>query len=128
MRFFKKKAKELQFNLYRVTFHIGRGSSTDMPAEWLGAYVTIFASENDHEAALKRMATNLIQQGYEIKGVEGKIDQLNPYEWDEYISNAWSDFPNFYPKQKEVLEALSGGGALFYSPYAGYDQPPKSNA
>lgn len=94
-----------------------------MPAGWPGAYVTIFASELDHEAALKRMASDLIQQGYEIKGIKGKIDQLDPSEWDSYVSAAWSDFPGFYPKQEEVLAALAGGGLLFYSPYAGYDQP-----
>lgn len=93
-----------------------------MPQEWLGAYVTLFASEVHHDAALQLMATDLLGQGYEIKGIEGKIDQLDPNEWDSFVADAWSDFPDFYPKQEEILAAIDANNLLIYSPYAGYDQ------
>lgn len=93
-----------------------------MPKTWLGAYVTLFASEQDHESALKKMANDLIENGYEIRGVEGKIDQIDPNQWDSFVAEAWSDFPDFYPNQDEVLASVAGNKLLLYSPYAGYDQ------
>ncbi len=54
----KNKALEIE-NLYRVTFHLSRGTNTEMPPGWLGAFVTFFASGADPELALKKSSITL---------------------------------------------------------------------
>jgi hypothetical protein len=118
---FNKEAPKAMNKLFRLTVHIGRGTSTEMPQNLVGAYVPIFVGAVDHEAAAMKAVSNLTKRGFEFIDIaDRQIHELDPEKWDAFVKEAWSEFSDYFPPQSKVLGELNTE-FLFTGPFAGYD-------
>jgi hypothetical protein len=121
LSFFTKKPVKPKTTLFFVNAHIRRGSNPDMPADFAGAYVPVYVCASDSESALREAFAQITKRGYEFLELsDGKIHQMDPHEWDVYVTTAWPEFTSQFPKQSEVLAALAPGWVLF-GPFCGYE-------
>lgn len=115
---FKKRQPALR--LFQLSIHVKRGDNLEMPAELIGAYVPVFASGASHEGAAQHAVTVLIGRGFQVVEVcDGKIQELDPHNWDSFIDQAWPEFVSEFPSQRNVLRELEKG-FFFVGPFAGY--------
>lgn len=118
---FGNKKIEKMPGLFRVTLHIKRGANQEMPNNMVGAYVPVFVAGPNHQAAARSAVSEITRRGFEFVDVaDGKIDELDPKKWNEYVYQAWPGFTEYFPSQKEVCDKLSRG-FLFVGPFAGYE-------
>ena len=104
------------------SMHVGRGSSTEMPANVAGAYVPIYLGATNYEAALTEAVAQIRKRGYEFIDIaDGKAHQLDPLKWSSDVKDAWPEFESHFPTQDEVIDGL-GSGKVFFGPFAGYEQ------
>jgi hypothetical protein len=124
---FGNKKNEQAPRLFRLTLHVKRGVNPDMPSNMVGAYVPVFVAGASHEAAAKSAVSEIAQRGFEFVDIpDGKIDELDPEGWDEFVKQAWPEFTEYFPRQSEVCDELSKG-FVFVGPFAGYESTgPKS--
>ncbi|WP_150680182.1 hypothetical protein [Pandoraea pneumonica] len=107
--------------LFRMTLHIKRGANQEMPSNMIGACVPVFVAGANHETAARSAVSEITRRGFEVVDItDGRIDELDPKMWDEYVNQAWSEFAEYFPSQKEVRKKLSRG-FLFVGPFAGYE-------
>jgi len=107
-------------SLFAVPLKIGPGSNTEMPPEFLGAFVDVFVATTDSEAAAHIAVKAITQQGYEFIDVFDKILQLDPKQWNSYILQRWPQLVEKFPTQEDVLQGLVSG-FIFFGPFAGFD-------
>jgi hypothetical protein len=118
---FRSKKLEQKPRLFRVTLHIRRGVNQEMPSNMIGAYVPVFAAGENHEAGAMSAVSEISRRGFEFVDIsDGKIFELNPEMWDEFVKEAWPEFAAYFPSQSEVCDKLSKG-FIFVGPFAGYD-------
>jgi len=92
-----------------------------MPSNMVGAYVPVFVAGENHEAGARSAVSEISRRGFEFVGIpDGKIYELDPDMWDEFIKEAWPEFTAYFPSQSEVCDELSKG-FIFVGPFAGYD-------
>jgi hypothetical protein len=120
-KFFKQKSAVEGNKLYRITLHVGRGTSTEMPANLIGAYVPVFVGADGHEAAAFKAVAAVRSHGYSFIDIaDGQIHELDPYRWDAFVMEAWADFVTEFPTQSNVIESLRTN-FVFIGPYASYE-------
>jgi hypothetical protein len=120
---FKKASPPAPTNLFLLNLHIGRGTNSEMPSNFFGAYVPVFVSASDHESAAHKAVSYLVGRGYEFIDIaDQNIHQLDPLSWDAYVKQAWPEFVDHFPPQIEVISRLSSE-MVFCGPFAGYDTP-----
>lgn len=108
-------------NFFMLNIHIGRGSSTEMPANLAGAYVPVFVAAPNAEAAAVEAVKQLNTRGYEFLDIsDKKIHQLAPSGWSTYIKTAWPEYESHFPSQEDVIAGLPFG-RVFFGPFAGYE-------
>lgn len=118
---FKKNQPVPTNKLFRLTVHIRRGTSTEMPKNLIGAYVPIFVGAQDHEAAAIKAVSSLTTRGFEFIDIaDGKIHELDPIKWDTFVKEAWPEFVSYFPSQDKVLLELDSD-FLFTGPFASYE-------
>ena len=126
-----KKLKELvpQFypaqkcdnKFFMLNVHIGRGSNTEIPPNFAGAYVPVFVAAPDAEAAALEAVKQLNARGYEFLDIsDKKFHQLDPGGWGTYIQTAWPEYASHFPSQEDVIAGLPYG-QVFFGPFAGYE-------
>jgi hypothetical protein len=120
-KFFKQKFPTEVDKLYRITLHVGRGTNTEMPANLIGAYVPVFVGADGHEAAAFKAVAEVKSRGFSFIDIaDGKIHELDPYQWDAFVMEAWADFVTEFPTQSMVIETLRTN-FVFIGPYAAYE-------
>lgn len=129
LRMFGNKKNEQSLRLFRLTLHVKHGVNPDMPSNMVGAYVPVFVAGANHEAAARSAISEITQRGFEFVGIpDGKIDELDPEGWDEFVKQGWPEFTEYFPSQSEVCDELSKG-FIFVGPFAGYEATgPKSGS
>ena len=55
--------------LFGITLHVERGSNDEMPEELAAAYVPIFVSAVDHEAAAVKAVKSITRRGFRFVDV-----------------------------------------------------------
>jgi hypothetical protein len=116
-----KKPQAPEQNFWMLKMHIGRGSNTEMPAELAGAFVPVFVSAQDHEAAARAAVGEIRRRGYEFIDIQDqKIHQLEPRKWTSFVEKSWPEFAPHFPNQDQVIAGLSTG-KIFFGPFAGYE-------
>ena len=127
---FLKKSQEpsVTQRLWKVPLHVGRGSSTEMPANLAGAYVFVYVGAPNHEAALKAAVMHVRSRGYEFLDLHGgQVLQLEPSKWQSYINSTWAEHRSHFPTQAEVISKLSQG-FVFCGPFASYERAAQQGA
>jgi hypothetical protein len=126
-KFFKQKSAAEGDKLYRITLHVGRGTNTEMPANLIGAYVPVFVGAGGHEAAAFKAVAEVKNRGFSFLDIaDSQIQELDPYQWDAFVIEAWSDFATEFPTQSKVIKALRTN-FVFIGPYASYEaQTPRT--
>ncbi|WP_157126751.1 hypothetical protein [Burkholderia metallica] len=120
-RMFGSKKHEQKPRLFRLTLHIRRGINQEMPSNMVGAYVPVFVAGENPEAGARGAVSEISRRGFEFVGIpDGKIHELDPDMWDEFVNEAWPEFTSYFPSQSEVCDELSKG-FIFVGPFAGYD-------
>jgi hypothetical protein len=129
LRMFGNKKNDQMPRLFRLTLHIKRGVNREMPSNLVGAYVPVFVAGANHEAAARSAVSEIARRGFEFVDIpDGKIDELDPERWDEFVKQAWPEFTEHFPSQSEVCDELSKG-FIFVGPFAGYESSgPKSGS
>ncbi|WP_175893668.1 hypothetical protein [Burkholderia cepacia] len=121
LRMFGSRKNEQKPRLFRVTLHIRRGVNQEMPSNMAGAYVPVFVAGENHEAGATSAVSEISRRGFEFVDIpDGKIYELDPHLWDEFVKEAWPEFTMYFPSQSEVCDGLSKG-FIFVGPFAGYD-------
>lgn len=116
-----KQTGRSELKLWKVPLHVGRGTSTEMPANLAGAYVFVYVSAPDHEEAVTRAVGHLRGRGFEFLDLEGgQVLQLDPTKWDSYVYATWAAYRPHFPAQAEVISKMPGG-FLFCGPFASYE-------
>ena len=93
-----------------------------MPEPLIGAYVHCFVAAPDYIAALKLAVEHLKERGYVFEDLPGgKVMQLEPEAWDDYVERTWPEFPSHFPPQEDVSRFLSAGG-VFFGPFCGFER------
>jgi hypothetical protein len=118
---FKTKEPQSTNGLFLVGVKVGRGTNAEMPSQLVGAVVQVFAAAANHELAAKAAVSKLVSQGFEFLDVQGPIKQLDPQQWSGYVRHTWPEFEAHFPRQDEVLAAVTNG-AVFFGPFAGYER------
>ena len=108
--------------LFLLNLQIGRGQNVEMPAHLEGAFVAVYVAAADHESALVKAVAQIQARDYEfIDLADGKVHQLDPLQWDEYVSQLWPEFRDHFPSQSEVLVGLSYPEWVCFGPFAAYE-------
>ena len=75
-----------------------------------------FIAAPDHLEALRRATRKLLAEGMAFEElIEGKVRQLDPIRWDEFISSSWPGFSNLFPAQRDMPRFIAAGG-VFWGP------------
>lgn len=107
--------------LFAMEVQVGRGTNPEMPPNLAGAFVSVFVAARGPEDALQAAAAHLAAQGFEFLDlVDGKVDQLDPLGWDEFVETVWPELRSHFPGQEEVIAGLPYG-RVFFGPFAGYE-------
>jgi hypothetical protein len=115
--------------LFRCPVRVRRGQGCEMPGHLLGAFVDCFVGAPNSTTALRLAVEQLATQGFVFEDLlEGKVHQLDPQKWDEFIDSTWADVPGQFPTQEEMLRFVEVGGGVFYGPFIAWESegPPKS--
>jgi len=76
----------------------------------------------DHESAARLAVSGLCKLGFEFLDIaDDKIHELDPMKWDDFIKEAWSDFSDHFPSQKNVMNRLASE-LFFTGPFASYEE------
>lgn len=109
--------------LFGITLHVERGSNDEMPEELASAYVPIFVSAVDHEAAAVKAVKSITRRGFRFVDVaDRRIYELDPQKWDDYVYESWPEFVFDFPSQDSVIGALDQE-FLFTGPFASCEEP-----
>jgi hypothetical protein len=113
---------ELVLNsLFRLSAKFRPGSGCEMPPHLRGAFVDCFVAFPEHLGALRLAVEKLRCQGYEFEDLlDGKVHQLDPLKWDEYVSSAWPELPDYFPPQADIERFVRAGG-VFFGPFCGWE-------
>lgn len=118
---FKQKKPEPTNKLFRITLRIGRGSSTEMPENLIGAYVPIFVGAVDHESAAMKAVSSITMRGFEFIDIaDDLIHELDPNKWESFVSETWPEFSSYFPAQNKVIQELDSN-FIFTGPFASYE-------
>ena len=86
-----------------------------------GAYVDCFVAAPEHLGALRLAVEKLKGQGYMFEDLlDGRVHQLDPVKWDEYVASAWPELSNYFPTQVDILRFVQVGG-VFFGPFCGWE-------
>lgn len=108
-------------DLFLLNLQIGHGRS-EMPTHLAGAFVAVYVAAVDHEAALAQAVARIQARGYEfIDLADGKVHQLDPLKWDDYVERAWPEFAAHFPTQAEVMTGLRSSDWVCFGPFAAYE-------
>jgi len=109
--------------LFICTAKISRATNPEMPAHLKGAFVDCYVAAADHRTAVRRAVELLGDQGFVFEELlDGKVHQLDPLQWDKYISDRWADIPrDHFPDQPQLLEIVAAGG-IFFGPYISWER------
>ncbi len=119
----RQKPSDPKNLLFMLSMHIGRGSNTDMPANFAGAYVPIYLGATNHEVALTEAVAQIRKRGYVFLDLaDGKVHQLDPLKWSSYVKDTWPEFESHFPTQEELIQGIDSG-KVFFGPFAGYEKP-----
>jgi hypothetical protein len=114
MFWFFQKAPNCLFECHVKVRH---GKNVAMPSHVLGAFVTCFAAAPDYQSALKNAVSVLASQGYIFEDVmDGKVSQLDPSTWDDYVARTWPECPRHFPLQSDMKRFIKSGG-VFFGPF-----------
>lgn len=109
-------------HLFLLNLQIGRGENREMPPHLAGAFVAVYVAAPDHEAALIQGVAQIQARDYEfIDLADGKVHQLDPLQWDEYVAGVWPEFREHFPTQAEVLAGLASPDWVCFGPFAAYE-------
>lgn len=107
--------------LWECPLQIERGSSTDMPEDWLGAFVSYFVAAPTYEVALRAAVAAASERGYVFKDVPGgQVFQIELHSgWKQYVAQRYKGYEAHFPSAAEFERIMEAGG-LFHSPFAGW--------
>ena len=115
-------------SLFRFSAKVRPGPDCDMPSNLRGAYVDCFVASSEHLGALRLAVEKLRGQGYEFEDLlDGKVHQLDPFKWDEYVSSAWPELPDYFPPQADMQRFVRAGG-VFFGPFCGWESEAEPGA
>jgi hypothetical protein len=107
--------------LFKFTVKVRPGPGCEMPSHLIGACVDCFVASQEHPGAIRLAVEDLKRQGYVFEDLEnGKVHQLDPLKWDEYVKSTWPELPNYFPPQSDVLRFVKAGG-VFFGPFCGWE-------
>ena len=108
-------------SLFHFWAKVRPGPGCDMPPHLRGAYVDCFVAAPEHLGALRLAVEKLSGQGYVFEDLcDGKVHQLDPLKWDEYVSASWSELPEYFPSQADMMRFVQAGG-VFFGPFCGWE-------
>ncbi len=103
--------------LFRLSAKVRPGSGCDL----LEAYVDCFVAHPEHLGALRLAVEKLSGMGHIFEDLmDGKVHQLDPLKWDEYVSASWPELPNYFPQQADMQQFVKAGG-VFFGPFCGWE-------
>jgi hypothetical protein len=107
--------------LFRCPLKVRPGPGCKKPAKWVGAYVDCFAASGDHLSALQLAVNRLGEVGWLFEDlVNGRVEQLDPHRWDEYVASAPKEWAGSLPSQEMVVRLVQAG-AVFFGPFCGWE-------
>jgi hypothetical protein len=107
--------------LFRCPIKVRPGPGCEKPANWVGAYVECFVGAVDHLSALRLAVERLADRGWLYEEVVGgKVDQLNPARWDDYMAIAPKEWAEHLPP-KALVVGLVQAGEMFFGPFGGWE-------
>ena len=111
----------LENKLWLLNLHVRRGANRDMPAALVGAFVPVFVSAPDWQAAAKEAVAQVRNRGFEFIDISDKqVHQLDPLKWSAFIQKSFPEFARHLPSQDEVVAGLPHG-KTFFGPFVGYE-------
>ena len=115
-------------SLFRFSAKVRPGPGCDMPPHLRGAYVDCFVAAPDHLGGLRSAVEKLRGQGYVFEDLmDGKVHQLDPLKWDEYVSASWPELPDYFSPQADMLRFVQAGG-VFFGPFCGWESEAEPGA
>ena len=109
-------------SLFIVPVQVRRGPNCEMPQHLIGACVACFVAASDYISALKLAVERLKERGFIFEDVTGgKVMQLEPEGWDDYVERTWPEFPGYFPPQADMSVFLSAGG-VFFGPFVAFER------
>jgi len=117
----RAKRQPLALQIVGIQLKIRPGTKP-LPGPLAGAYVIAFSLAGDPKEAAKKSALAIFRMGYDVEEVIPQALHIELDRWDKYLSSTWPEFPDHFPSQAEIAEALSNGGVVF-SPFAGFEPP-----
>jgi hypothetical protein len=107
-------------NLFRCPVKVRPTTAADFPPHLRCALVDCFVVAPDPIAALRIAIDDLSAQHFVFETVlDVGVHQIDPFEWDEYVSSNRSEFKPFLPNQDEVVRFVEKESAIFYGPFCG---------
>jgi hypothetical protein len=107
--------------LFECGVKVRRGLGCEMPSHLLGAFVACYTAAPDFEEALRQAVAKLKSKGCVFVDVmDGKVRQLDPSQWDQYIASTWPEHVSHFPPQSD-LPRLIEAGEVFFGPFCGFE-------
>ncbi|WP_431274448.1 hypothetical protein ACQ858_20925 [Variovorax ureilyticus] len=107
--------------LFLVNVKVGRGSSVTLSSGLAGAYVSVYVTAADQEAATQLAITRLTAKGFEFLATQGPVSRIELDDWAQHIAQSWPEFIDELPQRDELAVALSKD-TVFFGPFVGYER------
>ena len=111
-----------------ITVKVRAGTQT-LPPPAVGAYVTVYSSGSDVQAAAERSGQALIAIGLTVDELVPQVLVIRLDQWDHYVANTWPQVPGHFPTAAQMPAAVAGDKVVL-SPFAGFNTfaPPSGYA
>ena len=53
--------------------------------------------------------------------MNGKVHQLDPLKWDEYVATSWPELPTTFRYRPTCSDSSPKSGGVFFGPFCGWE-------
>ncbi len=92
-----------------------------MLSHFAGAIVVCYMAAPDYQEGLRQAVAKLKSKGFLFEDLmDGKVQQLDPSQWDQHIASTWPELVGHFPPQTDLARFIENGG-VFFGPFCGYE-------
>lgn len=106
--------------LFEFKAKVRRGEGCEMPANFVGALVVVYAAASDHMNAVRNGAAALANMHFLLEDVQGDVREIPARYWRAYVEKVWPEFTDRLPTQEHLSDLLETG-AVFFGPFVGFE-------
>lgn len=106
--------------IFIIPFHVKRmESSSIMPLNVSGAYVSCYSTGNDYVEATERALKKLSEDGLYPEEIMQPIYEMLSENWTQHVGEMWPEQAGSLISQAEFEDIVKSGGVV-YGPFGSY--------